>query len=115
MAVFKEKENLPKQVTPGFARRIANLSNLMMVVCEFTNGPADDPDVPHTHPHEQITYVEEGELYLFTGDEQHHLQKGDIYTIPSGIPHGIQTLSSFVRLIDCFSPVRDEFIETGGW
>ena len=111
MAVIKAGENPPKRVSPEFSRRIANLSNLMMVVCEFTNGPAENPDVPHTHPHEQITYVEEGELYLFEGDEKHRLQKGDIYTIPSGIPHGIQTLSSFVRLIDCFSPVRDEFIE----
>ncbi len=112
MAILKAKENPFTLIGPGRSRMVANLSNLMMVVFEFTNGPAEEPDPPHSHPHEQISYVEEGELYLFCGDEKHYLKKGDIYTIPSGLPHGIQTLSNKVRLIDCFTPLRDEFIET---
>jgi quercetin dioxygenase-like cupin family protein len=98
------------QISPEYKRRIANLSNLMVVVCEFTNGPAKYPDKLHSHPHEQITYVEEGDLYLFVGAEKHQLSKGDLFTIPSGTMHGIQTISSLVRLIDSFSPVREDFI-----
>ncbi|HNR41879.1 MAG TPA: cupin domain-containing protein [Bacteroidales bacterium] len=113
MAILKSEANPLRRVGPGFSRMVANLDNLMLVVCEFTNGPAEDPDPFHSHPHEQITYVEEGELFLFCGDEKHYLKKGDIYTIPSGLPHGIQVLSSKVRLIDCFTPLRDEFIEPG--
>jgi len=110
MAVFKESSSIPENITMDFNRRIAYLNNLMMVICDFTNGPAKDPDKPHNHPHEQITYVAEGELYVFLGEEKHRLIKGDIYTVPSGVPHCIQTISRHVRLIDTFSPVREDFI-----
>lgn len=110
MAILKEKERHSELISPGFKRTIVNLNNLMVAVCEFTNGPAEYPDKPHNHPHEQITYVEEGELFLFMGEEKHHLTKGDLYTIPSGVPHAIQTLSGYVRLIDSFSPVREDFL-----
>jgi len=111
MAVIKANEMIPEIPVPGFRRTIAYLDNLMIAICDFTEGPAKEPDKPHSHPHEQITYVEEGEIFLFLGDEKHRLSKGDIYTVPSNIPHGIQTLSTYVRLIDCFSPVREEFIK----
>jgi quercetin dioxygenase-like cupin family protein len=83
----------------------------MVVVCDFTNGPASQPDPPHSHPHEQITYVAEGDLLFFIGEEKHQLEKGDIYIVPSGIPHCIQTISRHVRLIDSFTPVREDFLK----
>src|SRR4030066_1434635 len=104
MTVIKENLSVPEKISPVFERRIAHLNNLMIVVCDFTNGPAKEPDKPHSHPHEQISYVAEGELYLFLEEERHLLSKGDIFTVPSGIPHCIQTISKFVRLIDAFSP-----------
>ena len=102
---------LHEKVSPGFERTIAYLENLMVVVCHFTNGPSADPDPPHYHPHEQITYVAEGELIFFRGDEEMVLSKGDIVTIPSGVPHCIKTLSNRVILIDSFSPVRKDFLK----
>lgn len=111
MAVFHESKTKPEKLSPVFERRIAHLDNLMMVVCDFTNGPAAEPDKPHSHPHEQITYVAEGELLFFLGDEKHHLSKGDIFTVPSGIPHCIQSISNHVRLIDTFNPIREDFLK----
>ena len=111
MAVLKENLIPPEILSPVFERRIAHLDNLMIVVCDFTNGPAEEPDKPHSHPHEQITYVAEGELYLFLGEEKHRLTKGDIFTVPSGLPHCIQTISPYVRLIDTFSPVRQDYLK----
>jgi len=111
MQVLKESKTQPEKLSPFFERRIASLEKLMVVVCDFTNGPAAEPDKPHSHPHEQITYVAEGELYLFLGEEKHHLTKGDIFTVAPDIPHCIQNISSFVRLIDTFSPVREDFLK----
>lgn len=111
MAVFYEDSTKPEKVSPLFERRIAHLDNLMMVVCDFTNGPASEPDKPHSHPHEQITYVAEGELFFFLEKEKFHLRKGDICTIPPDMPHCIQNISGYVRLIDCFSPVREDFLK----
>jgi len=111
MPVFKESNAHPEKLSPHFERRITSLEKLMMVVCDFTNGPASEPDKPHSHPHEQITYVAEGELFLFLGKEKHHLIKDDIFSVPPDIPHCIQNISCFVRLIDTFSPIREDFLE----
>ena len=110
MPVIKKSGSIQQKISPDFERRIAYLDNLMVVVCDFTNGPMKVPDKQHSHPHEQISYVEEGELWLFLGEEKHHLVRGDIFAVPSGILHSIQTISSSVRLIDSFSPVRKDFI-----
>jgi mannose-6-phosphate isomerase-like protein (cupin superfamily) len=99
-----------EKISPSFERRIVYLDNLMVTICDFTHGPAKNPDPPHSHPHEQITYVAEGELLFFKGEKEHHLIKGDIITVPSGIPHCIKIISNHVRLIDSFHPVRKDFL-----
>jgi len=99
-----------ENVSSDFERRIVHLDNLMVVECDFTHGPAMNPDPPHSHPHEQITYVAEGELKFFKGDKEFHLNKGDLITIASGVLHCIQTLSEHVKLIDSFHPVREDFL-----
>jgi len=111
MAVLKESKTIPEKISPVFERRIAHLNNLMIVVCDFTNGPAKEPDKPHSHPHEQISYVAEGDLWLFLGEEKHLITKGDVFTVPPDVPHCIQNISSFVRLIDTFSPIREDFLK----
>ena len=114
MAVFKEKSRESKQLSPTLRRSVHHLENLMVTICDFTNGPAAEPDPPHSHPHEQIGYVAEGELFLFIDGQRSHLITGDLFTIPSGIPHCIQTISPIVRLIDSFCPVREDFLEQKG-
>ncbi|HEY5470100.1 MAG TPA: cupin domain-containing protein [Bacteroidales bacterium] len=113
MPVFKRSESAPERVSPVLERRLVNLDNLMVVVCDFSNGPWAQPEKPHNHPHEQITYVAKGELYFFIGDEKNHLTEGDLVTIPSGVFHTIQTISKDVRLIDTFTPVRSDFLKKG--
>jgi quercetin dioxygenase-like cupin family protein len=111
MPVNKESISIPEKINEGFSRRIVHLDNLMVVVCDFTNGPMREPDPPHSHTHEQITYVVQGELFLFLGEEKHHLSQGDIFLVPSDLPHCIQTISPNVRLLDCFSPIRKDFLK----
>jgi quercetin dioxygenase-like cupin family protein len=111
MPVFIENQTPSEKISPFFERRIVNLENLMTVVCDFTNGPAHKPDPPHSHPHEQITYVAEGDLYFYLDNAKFKLQKGDVISVPPEVPHCIQTISKLVRLIDSFSPVREDFLK----
>jgi quercetin dioxygenase-like cupin family protein len=110
MPVLKSKETPSQKVTDGLERKLIHLDNLMTVICEFTNGPMVQPDPPHSHPHEQITYIAEGEVYVFIDGIRTHLVKGDVFAVPGGIPHGIQTLTEYAKLIDTFTPIRQEFI-----
>lgn len=100
------------EFSPGARRKLIHTDHLMMVVVEFRNGPAEVPDPFHDHPHEQVSYVAEGEFRLFIeGAGEQELQEGDMFAIPSGIPHTIQTLSPVVRIIDSFTPLRNDFLK----
>ncbi len=105
-------DELPvEKVADGIERRLIHTDKLMMVNVEFTDGPCDEPDPFHSHVHEQVAYVAEGELYLYVGDnEKVHLKKGDQFAIPSGVPHTIQRLTAYVQIIDCFTPIRQDFL-----
>jgi len=111
MSDTNENPILHEKLSSKFERKIAWLDNLMVVVCEFSGGPMENPEAPHSHPHEQITYVAEGEVEFFKGEEKLNLSQGDLIIIPGGIPHCIRTVSSFVKLIDSFSPIRREFLK----
>jgi quercetin dioxygenase-like cupin family protein len=110
MAILIDREAPSEKISRDFKRKIIHLENLMTVVCEFTNGPMVEPDPPHSHPHEQSTYVADGEIYVFINGEKTHLRQGDIFAVPGNIPHCIQTLTEYVKLIDSFTPIRKEFI-----
>jgi quercetin dioxygenase-like cupin family protein len=83
----------------------------MMVVVDFGDGPTSEPDPPHSHPHEQISYVVSGEINLFMDNKLTRLGPGDLFTVPPNIPHSVQLLTSRVRLIDSFTPIRKDFLK----
>ena len=101
---------IEQKISDNFKRTIVYLENIMIVVCDFSNGPMEVPDPLHSHPHEQITYVADGELIFYKDGEEYHLSKGDLITVPSGVNHCIKTMSKDVRLIDSFSPIRKDFL-----
>ncbi len=84
----------------------------MNVLIEFSDGPWDHPEPYHSHPHEQTSYIAEGEILFFYDDEkEQHLRKGDMFAVPSGIKHTIQLLTREARLVDSFTPLREEFLK----
>ncbi len=92
-------------------RRILHTSQLMTVIIDFNNGPWAEADPYHSHPHEQVTYIAEGELlFLAEGQAPQRLGAGDMFAVPSGQPHSIQLLSASARLIDSFNPLREDFL-----
>jgi quercetin dioxygenase-like cupin family protein len=111
MPVLKYDEAQPEQVAPGLVRRKVHTANLMTVVIDFSNGPQDQPDPPHHHPHEQTCYVAAGEvLFFLEGEEPQHLKAGDMFYVPSMKSHCIQLLTKEVRLVDSFNPIREDFL-----
>jgi quercetin dioxygenase-like cupin family protein len=111
MAAIKYQSTQPVEIRPGVFRRLGYTNNLMMAVIDFENGPADRPDPHHAHPHEQVTYIAEGEVIFYVVDEAHRLGPGDMITVPSGVPHTIQLLTKHARLVDTFTPIRQDFLE----
>ena len=110
MSATRQADAPRDTIAPGRERYLTYTDHLMMTVIDFTDGPSAQPDPPHHHPHEQVTYVAEGELLFFLGDTPHKLSAGDMITVPSNVPHTIQLLSPKVRLVDTFNPIREDFL-----
>lgn len=112
MAVLKFDEVPYEKVRDGLERKIIHTDNLMTVLIDFTDGPWDEPEPPHSHPHEQTSYVAEGEIIFYCeGQPDQHLKAGDMFAAPSGRKHTVKLLTPKVRLVDSFTPIREDFLK----
>jgi quercetin dioxygenase-like cupin family protein len=111
MTGLKFQQMPMEQVKEDVERHFAHTDHLMIVIVDFKDGPKEEPDPPHSHPHEQVTYVAEGEIAFFIDGNETRLCPGDVFLVPSGKMHTIQLLSAQARLIDCFTPIREDFIK----
>ncbi|WP_163718298.1 cupin domain-containing protein [Mangrovibacterium lignilyticum] len=99
-------------VREGLERKIIHTKNLMTVLIDFTDGPWEEPEPPHSHPHEQTSYIAAGEVLFFCEDEEPvKLKAGDMFGVPSGKKHTIQLLTPTARLVDSFNPIREDFLK----
>lgn len=110
MGTIKESDVVYESIGEGRTRYLAHTEQLMMAVIDFNDGPTDAPDPPHSHPHEQVSYVAAGEVIFFLDNQETRLGPGDIFTVPPDIPHSVRLLTRHVRLVDTFHPIRQEFI-----
>jgi len=111
MAVLKFDEVKYETVKEGLQRKILHTANLMTVLIDFSNGPWEEPEPPHSHPHEQTSYVASGEIIFYCeGEPDQHLKAGDMFAVPSGKKHTVKLLTENVRLVDNFTPLREDFM-----
>jgi quercetin dioxygenase-like cupin family protein len=84
----------------------------MSVLIDFTDGPWDEPEPKHSHPHEQVSYIADGRVIFFCdGEEPIELTEGDMFAVPSGKKHTVKLLTQHVRLVDNFNPLREDFLK----
>jgi quercetin dioxygenase-like cupin family protein len=70
------------------------------------------PTPPHSHPHEQMGIVLEGEGTLYIGDNSAHITKGTSFWIPPNAPHNFDaTGDKPAVLMECFSPPREDYLK----
>lgn len=62
----------------------------------------------HSHPHEQITFIIEGELNFDLNGEKRKLHAGDLVIIPGSMRHSGLAGPQGARLLDVFSPCRED-------
>jgi quercetin dioxygenase-like cupin family protein len=106
MYFYNAKDRVPKEIVPGGTIRTFWGENTLLALVDIEPGV----EVPlHTHPHEQSGMVLEGELEMGIEGETRTLGPGDIYIIPGGVQHYAKTVSSKARVLDIFSPVREDY------
>ena len=72
-----------------------------------------DDEVPrHSHENEQLTYVVEGALHFWFGDDgaqELTVRSGEVIVIPSHLPHRALALEDTLD-VDVFCPPREDWL-----
>jgi quercetin dioxygenase-like cupin family protein len=63
----------------------------------------------HSHPHEQMGMLLEGELIFTIGDQTQRLRPGQMWRIPGGVPHRVVAGDKPARALDVFHPIREDY------
>ena len=67
----------------------------------------------HSHPQEQWGFLIEGSWIRIQGNEEIEVNKGDFWQTPGGVEHGIIGGPEGAKILDVFSPPRDEYKISG--
>lgn len=106
MGFINLKEEPVIEPAPGVRLRTPYGERLMLSLVEIDAGA----EVPlHEHPHEQGGVVLQGTMRLTIGDESRVLSSGQMYIIPGNTPHRAVAVDGPVRVMDVFSPVREDY------
>ena len=67
----------------------------------------------HSHENEQLTYILEGALKFWIGDDESEeitVRAGEVLLIPSQVPHKAEALEETLD-VDVFSPPRQDWLD----
>ena len=107
MTFFDPSQRAPRTLAPGVQLRTMWGERIMVSMVDLEPGA----QVPaHTHPHEQMGMVLEGALTMTIGGETRDLKAGDVYLAPPGIEHSVSTGNVATRVMDIFSPPREDYM-----
>jgi quercetin dioxygenase-like cupin family protein len=104
-------EDMPREdLSAGLTRRLVTGDRVMIAHVYFTKGT----EVPrHRHDNEQLTYILEGTLQFFFGDDGEETQTvhaGEVLVIPSDLPHRAVALEDTLD-VDVFGPPRQDWLD----
>ena len=63
----------------------------------------------HSHPHEQMGLLLEGEAEFIVGGESRKAGPGAMWRIPGGVKHKVIAGDRPVRALDVFHPIREDY------
>lgn len=94
-----------KEIIAGFNGRFIHSENMTFAYWTI----AKDAALPeHSHHHEQVVNMLEGEFELTVDGQPHRLMPGDVVIIPGGVSHSGRAISDS-RILDVFQPPRDDY------
>lgn len=94
------------EIFPGVHIFTAAGERMMLSLVEFAPRAVVQP---HSHPHEQMGMLLEGELTFTIGGVTRTLQAGQMWRIPGGVVHSAVAGDAPVRALDVFHPVREDY------
>lgn len=103
-------QGILRELAPGLTTRIFVGDQAMLSV--VTIEPNAEGQV-HSHPQEQWGVLLEGDAVRIQDGEEIAVKAGDFWRTPGGVPHGLRAGPHGARVLDIFSPPRDEYRKAG--
>jgi len=94
------------QIFPGVNIFTTAGERMMLSLVEFQPQAVVQP---HSHPHEQMGMLLEGELTFTIGDQTRTLRPGEMWRIPGGVVHSAVAGDAPVKALDVFHPIREDY------
>jgi quercetin dioxygenase-like cupin family protein len=107
--VFTSIQALPgREIAKGVTIKPLAGAHVMLNYVEI----APRSEVPmHSHPHEQLGLMIEGEFEMEVGGDRFMLRPGDTYVIPGGVPHSGRSGEARALVLDVFYPLREDYLK----
>ncbi|HZZ73330.1 MAG TPA: cupin domain-containing protein [Pirellulales bacterium] len=107
MSYFVQRaETAQHTIFPGVEVFTMHGAHLMLSYVEIQPGGVVEE---HSHPHEQLGLLLEGELDFTIGGERRIVRKGDMWRIPGGVLHSAVGGPQGCHALDVFYPIREEY------
>jgi quercetin dioxygenase-like cupin family protein len=108
---FFRWDDMPKErVTDSLQRRLITGERMMLAHVYLDKGSI----VPrHSHDNEQLTYILEGALKFWigeNGEQELVVSAGEVLVIPPNVPHMAEALEDTLD-VDIFSPPRQDWLD----
>jgi quercetin dioxygenase-like cupin family protein len=111
VATLYRWDDLPREeLKAGVHRRLVN-TDRMMIAHVYLDAGAVVPR--HEHENEQLTYILEGTLRFWLGDDEAQVvdvRAGEVLHIPSWVPHRAEALEATLD-VDIFCPPRQDWLD----
>ena len=95
------------ELVPGIKAHIISSEKITL---SFASAEPNSQLPPHRHVNEQLLIVLDGAIDFVIEGKQYHVEKGDVITLPSNTEHGAYFTEKGARVIDVFSPPRQDFV-----
>jgi quercetin dioxygenase-like cupin family protein len=104
--VVAQNECSRHEIFPGVNIFTCAGEQMMLSLVEFAPRAIVEP---HSHPHEQMGMLLEGELTFTIGGQTRTLRPGEMWRIPGGVVHSAVAGDAPVKALDVFHPVREDY------
>ena len=94
------------EIFPGVHIWTTHGAHVMISLVEMAPGAVVQP---HSHPHEQLGIMLQGEATFTIGQEEFQVRPGQMWRIPGGVEHKVVAGPQGAKALDVFYPIRQEY------
>ena len=105
MSYIKLADLEEREMIPGYRARFVHTEHMTLAYWTIRAG---SPLPEHSHPHEQVVNLLEGEFEFNLAGEIQRLSPGMVVVITSNLPHSGKAITA-CRILDVFYPARDDY------